>query len=202
MTASLPGMTDSGRALRSRRALLVALFVDNYGTGTFLPLALVFATRVVGLRVDTAGTVVAAAGLLGLLVPPVAGRLSHRVGPRAVVVLSQVVQAAGAAAYLVAEGAAGVFVAAALLAVGTQAFYCAVFVMVADVSGEASAERPFARLAMVRAAGFGLGNLTSALTLTLGGTDALPWLVVLDVATYLVAAGMLGLLVDVRARPT
>jgi MFS family permease len=89
-------------ANRSRAALLVALGVDNLGTGMFLPLGLVFATRVVGLGLDTAGAVVAAAGLLGFAVPPVAGRLSHRFGPRRVVVLSQLVQAAGAVGYLLA----------------------------------------------------------------------------------------------------
>ena len=162
---------------RSRVALLVALGVDNLGTGMFLPLGLVFATRVVGLGVDTAGMVVAAAGLLGFAVPPVAGRLSHRFGPRRVVVLSQLVQAAGAVGYLLAGGAVAVFVAAGLLAVGTQLFYCAVFVMVADVSTDTAKERPFARVAMVRSAAFGLGNLTAAVALAAGGTRSLPWLV-------------------------
>ena len=176
---------------RSRVVLLVALAVDNLGTGLFLPLGLVFATRVVGLRVDTAGTVVAAAGLLGFAVPPVAGRLSHRVGPRRVVVLSQLVQAAGALGYLFAGGPAAVFVAAALLALGTQLFYCSVFVMVADVSTDTAKERPFARVGMVRSAAFGLGNLVAAVALTAGGTHSLPWLVAADAVTYVVAAVLL-----------
>ena len=79
----------SARADRSRRALLVALGVDNLGSGLFLPLALVYATRVVGLDVTVAGPAVAVAGLVGFGVPPVAGRLSHRFGPRRVVVASQ-----------------------------------------------------------------------------------------------------------------
>jgi len=181
---------------RSRIALLVALGVDNVGTGLFLPLALVFATRVVGLGVDTAGTAVAAGGLLGFAVPPVAGRLSHRLGPRWVVVLAQVVQAGGAIGYLLAGGVGGVLVAAALLAVGTQLFYCSVFVMVADASSESAMERPFARVGMVRAAAFGLGNLTAAVALAAGGTAALPWLVVADVLTYAVAALLLARYVE------
>ena len=181
---------------RSRIALLVALGVDNVGTGLFLPLALVFATRVVGLGVDTAGTAVAAGGLLGFAVPPVAGRLSHRLGPRWVVVLAQVVQAGGAIGYLLAGGVGGVLVAAALLAVGTQLFYCSVFVMVADASSESAMERPFARVGMVRAAAFGLGNLTAAVALAAGGTAALPWLVVADVLTYAVAALLLARCVE------
>ncbi len=181
---------------RSRLALLVALGVDNFGTGLFLPLALVFATRVVGLGVDTAGAAVAAAGLLGFAVPPVAGRLSHRLGPRRVVVLAQVVQAAGAVGYLLADGVVGVLVAAGLLGVGTQLFYCSVFVMVADASTDTAMERPFARVAMVRSAAFGLGNLTAALALAGGGTASLPWLVGADILSYAVAALLLARYVE------
>lgn len=152
-------------AERSRVVLLVALGVDNLGTGLFLPLGLVFATRVVGLRVDIAGAVVATAALLGFAVPPVAGRHSHRFGPRRVVVLSQLVQAA-------------------------------VFVMVADVGTDTAKERPFARVAMVRSAAFGLGNLTAAVTLAVGGTESLPWLVATDAVTYVVAAGLLAWYVE------
>ena len=181
---------------RSRVVLLAALGIDNFGTGLFLPLGLVFAIRVVGLGVETAGPVVAAAGLLGFAVPPLAARLAHRFGPRYVVVLAQVVQATGALTYLVARDAVGVFAAAALLAVGTQLFYCSVFVMVADVSTGVSKERPFALVAMVRAGAFGLGNLVAAVSLATGGTRALPWLVGLDALTYLVAAGLLATYVE------
>ena len=184
------------RGDRSRLVLLAALGIDNFGTGLFLPLGLVFAIRVVGLGVETAGPVVAAAGLLGFAVPPLAARLAHRFGPRYVVVLAQVVQATGALTYLVARDALGVFAAAALLAVGTQLFYCSVFVMVADVSTGVSKERPFALVAMVRAGAFGLGNLVAAVSLATGGTRALPWLVGLDALTYLVAAGLLATYVE------
>ncbi|HYJ67832.1 MAG TPA: MFS transporter [Nocardioidaceae bacterium] len=180
---------------RSRFALVAGLAIDNYGSGLFLPLALVYATRVVDLAVDTAGTVVAAASVLGFAVPPIAGRLTHRLGPRAVVVTSQLLQASGALAYLLAGDAVGVFVAAALLAAGTQLFYCSVFVLVADVSTDTAKERPFALIQMVRAGSFGLGTLTGALLLSWGSDTALRWLVGLDAATFVVAAVLLATLV-------
>lgn len=127
---------------RSRFALVAGLAIDNYGSGLFLPLALVYATRVVDLSVDTAGSVVAVATALGLAVPALAGRLTHRIGPRLAVVTSQLVQATEALAYLVASDAAGVFAAAALLSIGTQLFYCSVFVLVADVSTATAKGRP------------------------------------------------------------
>ena len=52
--------------MRNRLALLAALGVDNFGSGLFLPLTLVYVTRVVGLPVGTAGTVVALGTMAGL----------------------------------------------------------------------------------------------------------------------------------------
>ena len=184
---------------RSRRRCSWRSASTTLGTGLFLPLARVFATRVVGLDVATAGPAVAVAGLLGFAVPPLAGRLSHRFGPRLVVVVSQLLQATGAVVYLVAGNVAGVLLAAALMSAGIQLFYCSVFVLVADVSPGESDERPFALVAMVRSAAFGLGNLVAALALATGGTAALPWLVALDAVTFVVAAGLLATYVETRA---
>ena len=184
---------------RSRFALVAALAIDNYGCGLFLPLALVYATRVVDLGVDTAGTVVAVATALGLAVPALAGRLTHRIGPRLVVVTAQLVQAAGALAYLVAGDAAGVFVAAALVSIGIQLFYCSVFVLVADVSTATAKERPFALVMTVRAGAFGLGTLTAAVLLAWGSDAVLRWLVGLNALTFVVAAVLLVVLVETEA---
>lgn len=180
---------------RSRFALVGALAVDNAGSGLFLPLALVYATRAVGLPVQVAGTVVAVATLLGLAVPMLAGRLVHRVGARPVVVLAQLVQGAGAVGYLLAHGVAGVFVAAALMAAGIQLFYCSVFVLVAETSTATAKERPFALVGMVRAAAFGLGNLVGAVALATLGDHALRVLVGADALTFAMAAGLLAGLV-------
>src|SRR5260370_32600586 len=92
--------------MRNRVALLTALGVDNVGSGLFLPVALLYVTRVVGLPLATAGTVVAGGTMAGLAVPPVAGRLVDRVGPRLTVISGQSLQALGAAAYPGARGAA------------------------------------------------------------------------------------------------
>jgi MFS family permease len=91
---------------RSRIALLTALGVDNFGSGLFLPVVLLYVTRVVGLRLAVAGTVVAVGTVAGLAVPPVAGRLVDRTGPRRVVIAAELVQALGAVTYLAARGLA------------------------------------------------------------------------------------------------
>lgn len=180
--------------------LLVALAVDNLGSGLFLPLTLVFVSRVVGLGVGTAGTVVSLGTLAGLAAPAVAGSLNDRVGPDRVVVVSQLLQGAALLVLLTAHSAVLTGVAAALTAAGTQTFYSSLFAFVAahaDSGGQEEAPTPapkdhvFAVLGMVRAAAFGAGSLLGGIVLATVGTSGLRTVVAADAATFGVAALLL-----------
>jgi MFS family permease len=185
---------------RSRVALLCALGIDNFGSGLFLPLPLVYVTQVVGLPLAVAGTAVTLGAVGGLVVPPLAGRLVDRVGPRAVVIGAQLLQAAGAGAYLLADGAGTVVIATILLAAGQQLFYSSLYVLIADVAGDVPKDRPFAEVGMVRAACFGLGGLVAGALLTWLGTTGYRLALVVDAVTFLVAASILAFFVHL-ARP-
>ncbi len=197
---SRTGAPEVGSSRRSHRGLLVALGVDNAGSGLFLPLVLVYATQVVGLPLAVAGTVVAAGTAVGLLAPAVAGPLVDRIGPKAVVVTSQGVQAAGLLAYLLARGVTGVAVGAVLVAVGLQLFYSALFALIADVAPPGPRDHAFAVVDMVRAAAFGAGALVAGVLLTVLDGPGLRVAVALDVATFVLAA--LVLVVFVRPHHT
>jgi MFS family permease len=180
---------------RSRIALLTALGVDNFGSGLFLPVVLLYVARVVGLPLAVAGTVVAVGSVAGLAVPPVAGRLVDRAGPRRVVIAAELVQALGAVTYLAARGPAAVAAAAVLLAAGQQAFYSALFALIADVAGDGAKDHPYAVAGMVRSACFGLGGLAAAGLLTLAGREAYRQAVIVDAVSFLLCALLLALLV-------
>ena len=182
---------------RSRVALLAALGVDNFGSGLFLPVVLLYVTRVVGLPLAAAGTVVALGTVAGLAVPPAAGRLVDRVGPRRIVICAELLQALGTVTYLVARGTVMVAVAAVLLAGGQQLFYSSLFALIADVAGDVPRDRPFAVAAMVRSAGFGLGGLAAAALLSWAGTGGYRVAVMVDAGSFAVCALLLGLLVRV-----
>lgn len=179
---------------RNQVALLLALGVDNVGSGLFLPLPVLFAIRVVGLPVATAGTVITIGTMAGILAPPLAGRLVDRFGPRVVVISSQVLQAAGAATYLVATNAGLVLVAAMLLAAGQQTFYSSLFALIADTAGPGPKDRPFAVVNTVRGACFGLGGLVAAGLLTGAGATGYRIAVAADGVSFVVAALLLALL--------
>jgi MFS family permease len=180
---------------RSRVALLTALGVDNFGSGLFLPVVLLYVTRVVGLPLAAAGTVVALGTVAGLAVPPAAGRLVDRIGPRRIVICAELLQALGAVTYLVARGTAMVVLAAVLLAGGQQLFYSSLFALIADVAGDVPRDRPFAVAAMVRSACFGLGGLAAAALLSWAGTGGYRVAVIVDAGSFAVCALLLALLV-------
>ncbi|WP_028926251.1 MFS transporter [Pseudonocardia acaciae] len=173
-------------------ALLVALGIDNFGSGLFLPLTLVFVTRVVGLPLAVAGTAVTVGTVAGLAAPPLAGRLVDRLGARAVVVIAQLLQAGGAAAYLAADGVALVVTAAVLFASGQQAFYSALFALIADVAGDGPKDRAFTVANMVRGATFGFGALVVAGLLTGAGPVGYRVAIGVDAVSFLVAAALLA----------
>jgi len=176
----------------SRTALLTALGADNAGSGLFLPVALLYVTRDVGLPLGAAGTVVALGTVAGLAVPPVAGHLGDRIGPRRVVVGAEL----GAVTYLAARGAAAVAAAAVLLAAGQQLFYSSLFALISDVAGDGPKDRPFAVAAMVRSACFGLGGLAAAGLLSMAGPGAYRIAVAVDAVSFAVCALLLALLVS------
>ena len=182
---------------RSRVALLTALGVNNFGSGLFLPVVLLYVTRVVGLPLAAAGTVVALGTVAGLAVPPAAGRLVDRVGPRRIVIGAELLQALGAVTYLAARGTVMVAVAAVLLAGGQQLFYSSLFALIADVAGDGPRDRPFAVAAMVRSACFGLGGLAAAALLSWAGTGGYRVAVIVDAGSFAVCALLLALLVRV-----
>jgi MFS family permease len=185
----------------SRIALLTALGADNAGSGLFLPVALLYVTRDVGLPLAAAGTVVALGTAAGLAVPPVAAHLGDRIGPRRVMVAAQLLQALGAVTYLAARGAAGVAAAAVLLAAGQQLFYSSLFALISDVAGDGPKDRPFAVAAMVRSACFGLGGLAAAGLLSVAGSGAYRIAVAVDAASFAVCALLLALLVRTPEPP-
>lgn len=181
----------------------MALGVDNLGSGLVLPLVLVYITTVVGVPLGTAGLLVTAGTVVGLLAPPLAGGLVDRVGPKAVVVVSQALQAAGVGVYLLADGASTVLLAAALVAAGTQTFYSSVFALIADVAPPGPKDRTFAGVEVVRSTAFGAGALAAAVLLSRSdGADApvLRGALALDAASFVLCAGLLLALVH-PARP-
>ena len=69
----------------AQRKLLAASFADALGTGLFLPLSVIYLTRIVGLSPARAGLGLTIAGVLAIAASPMSGALLGRFGARKVV---------------------------------------------------------------------------------------------------------------------
>jgi len=180
------------------------LAIDNFGSGLFLPLVLVYSIQVIGLSVTVASSLLFLGTLVGLGAPLVVGAVVDRVGPRRVVIISQLIQAAGMSLYLIAGAVAGgggsgavalALTGALFVAAGTQTFYSSLFSLISAVAGDGPKDGAFAHVDMIRSAAFGVGALVAAGLLTWLDTPALRIAVAVDALSFLLAAGLLWRLV-------
>ncbi|GAB2537568.1 MFS transporter [Nocardia heshunensis] len=176
----------------SQRALLAGLAIDNFGSGLFLPLTLVYLTRESGLTLGAAATVLAAATILSVFAPAVVMRVIGTVGARQVVIAAQLIQAAGLTIYLLSTGIAGAALAAFLMATGIQTFYSALLGLIADTAPRGPKDRAYAFVAMVRAGAFGVGTVVAGAALSLHTVIDLRVLATFDVVTFLIAGAILA----------
>lgn len=183
------------------RAMLVALGIDNFGSGLFLPLTLIYLTRIAGIPLLQAGVLLSAGTVVGTLMPAIAARQIDRRGAGSIVCASQVLQGVGMLAYLVARELAVALIAAVLVAAGTQLFYAALGAMTSDAAGDEGQDRAFALVGMIRAGAFGLGGLVGGLVQSINDGRWLPLIVALDAASFFVAAAALYLAVAAVPHP-
>jgi len=80
---------------RSRPGLVAAFFIDAVGSGMFLPFSLLFFLATTSLPLTQIGLALSIAAVVRIPVTIAAGPLSDRFGPRAAIVTSQLLQAAG-----------------------------------------------------------------------------------------------------------
>jgi MFS family permease len=178
---------------RGTASFTAALLIDAVGSGVFAPVSLLYFTLAVGLGLPLTGTLLSVAALSTLAVPPWTGRLVDRYGARAVVLVAQLVQAAGFGGYLLVRDAAGMFAAAILVAVGQRAFWSSVFTLVADLAEAAEEESDgwYGLVGMVRAVGYALAGIATTAVIVDGSAAAYSLTVAANAVSYLVAAPLL-----------
>jgi MFS family permease len=164
------------RARRSRggSVLIGALVVDSIGNGLFLPLGLIFFTRVTDVPLALIGVLLSVANVMQLPIPLFAGALVDRYGALPLVVLAQVLQAFGYFAAGLAGGPAGIMFSAVLTALGVRFFWSSVFTLISDYvdgqSGGQSKDYWFGWSNMARTAGLGVGGVLTGIALASSDT--------------------------------
>jgi len=173
---------------RNQRLILVAYLANALGTGLFLPISVIYLTRIVGLSATRAGLGLTIAGLVAVVAAPCAGPLLDRFDARAVVVGCFAASALGFVAYLAVDSFPS-FVAVAI---------------VIQFAGRMS--RPSGRVLALRVAsgrdrvvalawqrtltnlGYGVGGLLAGLALVFPGRAPFDVLLAANAVSYVVAS--------------
>ena len=175
------------------RALVAVVAIDMLGTGLYLPVSLLYFTKVAGLSLQTTGLCLSAAQLLTLPLPLFVGRVVDRFGSRAVVTGGLILQAAGFLGYLLVSDTGGLFVAACLAALGQRAYWSSIFTLIADLATSAERDHAYAVSSAAQNAGVGAGALLAAVLLAVGDESAFRFVVGLNAATFAASALVLWL---------
>lgn len=187
-------MTSATRG-RTAPALVAALAIDMLGSGLFMPISLLYFTRVTDLSLTTVGVLISVATFVTLPVPVLVGHLADRWSPRDLVIIAQVAQAAGFAAYGWIRGAIPVLVVSIVVATGQRIFWSSFFTLVAglgeDGEDDRSSDRRFAMVGMVQAAGTGLGAFVSGLVLVAASTDVYRFVAIANAVSFALSAVLL-----------
>jgi MFS family permease len=176
-------------SLAGHRPLVVSLVIDSLGDGLFVPFAIVYFLHTTRLSLPSIGLSLTIAGLVALPAVLPAGVLLDRVRPSAVVIAANLISAAGYAGYLVVGRAWQLVVFALLAGVGGRVYWTANLGLIGD-GFSADRQRWFALQRALRNAGYGLGGILGALTITEAGTAGYHALAALNALSYMVAAAL------------
>ncbi|MGW3813708.1 MFS transporter [Streptomyces sp. NPDC005046] len=176
----IPGGPDG------RRMLWIAL-VDRIGSGLWASVSVLYFTYVTGLSVAQIGTLVAAAGAVGIAGAPVGGRIADRLPLTHVLIALQLMRALASFALLTTDNYTLLLAFSAVGSFGDRAASVLTKLYATRVAG-ADRVRYQAVNRTVANAGWALGGLVAAAALTIGTTAAYQWLLAGDAVSFAAVA--------------
>lgn len=118
--------------LRGALSLFLAISINAFGAGMFVPFAVLYYQAVTSLSAGAIGVALTAATLVTLVVTPITGALVDRFGARPLVVLSHGIEAVGFIGYLAVSSSWSLFGAAVVATAGTRMFYASFSTLIAE----------------------------------------------------------------------
>jgi MFS family permease len=184
---------------RRRRLLIAAMLVDTLGGGLLAPFELIYALKISGLSLTSAGVILSVAAAAAIAVGPVAGAIVDRIGPVRVVAVANGLGVAGCLSLLLWRNGYGYAVGAFFLSTNLRVFWAAFTPLVSSITSGAELEQWFGRLRGARYVGIVSGEGLSGLVFLTGIQTGLRLLVVANGISF-VAALALVLAVASRRR--
>ena len=191
-------LADAARDPIQRR-LMAASFADALGTGLFLPLSVIYLTRIVGLSATRVGLGLTIAGLLAIAAPPLSGALLGRFDARKVVLGCFAASACGFLAYVAVGSFASFLGVAIVIQFASRMDRPAATVLTLGLTPGPRQIDALGRQYSLRNLGYGLGGLLAALALLVHGKTPFVVLLAANAASYALAGLLVLRLPAVRA---
>jgi MFS family permease len=170
--------------------LIVAMLVDTFGGGLLAPFELVYAIKIAGLPLTSAGAILSVAAGAGIAVGPIAGATVDRIGPVRVVAIANGLGVAGCLSLLLWTNAWGYGLGAFFLGTNMRVFWAAFTPLVASIASGAELEQWFGRLRGARYIGIVSGEGLSGLVFLAGIHTGLRLLVMANGISFLAALAL------------
>ncbi|GAA4842002.1 MFS transporter [Kitasatospora terrestris] len=186
----------TGRRLRDRllhrdpvlRRLAALTMVNTVGSGLSMTLGVLYFTRVLGFGVGEVGVVLTAAGGCGVLAGIPAGRVSDRFGPKPMLIVLNVLLAAGTACYTLVHSLPALAALACLVTVVDRSGSTARGALYAEVLPPEQRVEGRAYLRSVTNVGISVGTLLAALVLQADTRAAYQAALLADALSFAVVA--------------
>ncbi len=178
-------------AVGVHRPVVVALVVDAIGSGLFLPFSVLFFVATTDLTVAQVGLAVSVGGIVRFAAGPVAGSLADRVGPQRVLIVANLLQAAGFVGYLFVDRLWALMLVTLFVQAGNAGFWSSYPPLVVAISAPGERERWFGLLGALRNVGFAVGALAAGAAVSIGGIAGYRALALANAASYVLAAVLL-----------
>jgi hypothetical protein len=176
----------------SERRLLAASLADALGTGLFLPLSVIYLTRIVGLSPTRVGLGLTIAGFVAIAASPLSGALLGRFDARKITLGCFAASALGFLAYIAVGSFASFLGVAIVIQFASRMDRPATTVLALGVTPRPRQVEALALQHSLRNFGYGVGGLLAALALLVHGKTPFVVLLAANAVSY-VLAGLLVL---------
>ena len=178
--------------------LLSGSFANALGNGVVFPYLLIYLHNVRGISLGTAGLVLAATSVAGLVAGPASGALIDHLGSRWVLSASMIVSAVGFGGFAFVHSPAQAFAAAVLAGFGNGSFWPSHAGMVAALTERETRHNAYAMQRVLNNLGIGVGGVVGGLIATTSHPGSYELLFLIDAITF---GGYLVALSFVRSPP-
>jgi MFS family permease len=169
------------------RRFVSAIVADTVGSGLFMPITLLYFLAMTDLSLVQIGSALSLSAILTMPGAFVIGSLVDRFGPRKMMLIGNLVQAAGMLAYLWADSLLAVALWTTLLNLGRQSFWGSFGNVVTAISAPGERELWFGFLQAVRNLGYSVGGVLAGIALQIGTVTAYQAVVVINAVTFVLA---------------